>query len=165
VSPPFTRFIPMFTHPGLPVVTLSGLFGPQPHPHHVAHIIVTALSEHDVTVSRALPDEHTGKMDNSQDDIEGPSCILFDYAIHTLGSKLPVPIDLRSAPEEDENVRETENPNETIIVPQGKVGTKKESVAWLQASQASRLRVNVQVCDYNCSVGSLEFQTDDVTRM
>jgi hypothetical protein len=118
----------MYAKHDLPVVPMLGVFRPQPHPHHFIHGTITTLSKHDITVSRALPDGHTGKMDDSQDDVKGPSCIPFDYAIYALGSKLPASIDLWSAPEEDEHVRETENPDENTIMPQAKVGTKKEDV-------------------------------------
>jgi hypothetical protein len=64
------------------VVPLSGAFGLHPHLHRFIHGTVTVLSEHNVTVSRALPDEYTGKMNSAQDNVEGPSCMPFDYAIY-----------------------------------------------------------------------------------
>lgn len=116
------------------VIPLTGVFGPQPHPHRFVHGTVTALSAHSVTVAPALPDEHTGLHDGVQEDIEGPSCVPFDYAIYALGSKLPAPIDLWSKPE-DSDYTTCEVNDEDVIVPARKIGTKVEGVSWLQASQ------------------------------
>jgi NADH dehydrogenase FAD-containing subunit len=131
----FPRFAVVSGHEHKAFIPLTGVFGPQSHPHRFIHGTVTGLSAHSVTVAPALPDEHTGLHDDVQEDVAGPSCVAFDYAIYALGSKLPAPIDLWSKPEDPEHKASEHDNDEDVIVPARKIGTKVEGVSWLQASQ------------------------------
>jgi hypothetical protein len=115
-------------------VPLGGVFGPQPHPHRFIHGTITEISSHSLTLTHALPDEKKGVSDEDQEEVSGPSCIPFDYAIYALGSKLPAPIDVWSTPEDLSNDGKL-NVHENAIVPPAKTGTKAEGIAWMQASQ------------------------------
>jgi hypothetical protein len=127
------RFPRTHTHASS-VIPLNGVFGKGPHPHRFVHANVTGITPHSITLSRALPDEHAGHVNCVEDNVDGPSCIPFDFAIYALGSKLPAPINLWTRPSEA-GLNGDDTNDENLLAPQVQKGTKKEGVSWMQSSQ------------------------------